>query len=217
MGQKVHPYIFRVGISKGWKSTWYADKNYHNLLHEDLKLRKYLMKKLGDAGIAEIEIQRSADQITVLIHTSKPGIIIGRSGSNIDVLREDVRRQVGANVEVKVIEIRKPDLNAQLIADNVALQLERRIPFRRACKQAIERAREAGVKGIKISLSGRLNGAEIARNEVFKEGNVPLHTLRADIDYALGKARTTYGAIGVKVWLYHGLIFKNQVSNTTDK
>jgi len=213
MGHKVHPYIFRIGISKGWKSNWYADKkDYAKLLHKDLKLRKYLLKKLPDAGIADVEINRSADQITVIIHTSKPGIIIGRSGSNIDLLRDDLKKKINSNVELKDVEIRKPDLNAKIIAENIARQLERRMPYRRACKQALERAGDAGAKGIKIKVAGRLNGAEIARNEVFKEGNVPLHTLRADIDYATAVARTTYGAIGIKVWTYNGLIFDNKLS-----
>lgn len=211
MGHKVHPYIFRIGTSKKWKSTWYAGKKtYADLLHDDLKLRKYLMEKLPDAGIADIEIGRSADQITVTVHTSKPGIIIGRSGSNIDVLRDDIRKFTGSNIELKVVEIRKPDLNAKIVADNIAKQLERRMPYRRACKQAVERSREAGVQGIKIKISGRLNGADIARNETFKEGNIPLHTIRADIDYATARGATTYGVIGVKVWLYHGMIFDSR-------
>jgi len=213
MGHKVHPHVFRIGINKGWKSNWYAGKgDYANLLHKDLKLREYILKKLPDAGIATIEINRSADQITVTVHTSKPGVIIGRSGSNIDILRDDLRKKTNNNIELKVVEIRKPDLNAKIVAENVARQLERRIPYRRACKQALERAGEAGVKGIKIKVAGRLNGAEIARNETFKEGNVPLHTLRADIDYATAVAKTTYGTVGIKVWVYHGLVFDNKAS-----
>ena len=210
MGQKVHPLGFRVGVIKDWDSRWVAKKGtFSDYLVEDDKIRKYLKEKLFAAGISKIEIERAANKVSVSIYTAKPGIVIGKGGTGIDVLKAELLKLTGKNVVVNIMEVRRPDLDAQLIAENVAGQLERRISFRRAMKQAIGRSMKAGLKGIKIMTSGRLGGAEIARTEQYHEGSIPLQTIRADIDYGFAEAHTTYGRIGVKVWAYKGEILNN--------
>ncbi|MDO8427171.1 MAG: 30S ribosomal protein S3 [Deltaproteobacteria bacterium] len=204
MGQKVHPIGFRLGISKGWNSRWYGEKNYALFVHEDLKIRGFVKKKLFHAGISSIEIERTANTVKVIIRTARPGIVIGKRGAEIDVLKKQLSKLTGRDVELEIVEVRKPDTDAQLVAENVALQLERRVSFRRAMKKAVTTTLRMGGKGIKIMCAGRLGGAEIARSEWYREGRVPLHTLRADIDYGQAEALTTYGIIGVKVFIYKG-------------
>jgi small subunit ribosomal protein S3 len=205
VGQKVSPKGLRVGIIRDWDAKWYADKNYVELLHEDLKLRKFIKTKLFQAGISNIEIERAANsRVKITIHTAKPGIVIGRNGSEVEALRSQLEKMTKKQVNINIQEVKKPDVDAQLVAENVAAQLERRIAFRRAMKQAVPRSLRMGAEGIKIAVSGRLGGAEIARTEWYSEGKVPLHTLRADIDYGFAEADTTYGKIGVKVWIYKG-------------
>lgn len=207
MGQKVSPIGLRVGIIRDWESRWYAnDKNFPEMLYEDFKVRKYLKHKLYQAGISLIEIERAASRLKVSVHTAKPGIVIGRAGAGIELLRKDIEKMTGKQVSVNIVEIKAPEKDAQLVAENVAQQLEKRISFRRAMKQAVGRTMKMGAKGIRISCSGRLGGAEIARTEWYLEGKVPLHTLRADIDYGFAEANTTYGKIGIKVWVYRGEI-----------
>ena len=215
MGKKVSPHSIRIGITRKWDSTWFATgMDFKNKLMQDVKIRKYLTKKLVTASLAKVEIKRGGGKTSVILHSGKPGVIIGRSGENIENLSKELRLKFGDNtIAVQVQEVRKPDANAQLIADNIAEQVGRRFPYRRVCKMALERAQEAGVKGIKIKVGGRLNGVDIARSEMYTFGTVPLHTLRANIDYATATARTMYGAIGIKVWVYHGLVFKNQELN----
>ncbi|KKM12666.1 30S ribosomal protein S3 [Clostridiales bacterium PH28_bin88] len=204
MGQKVHPKGIRIGIIKDWDAKWYADKEYGNLLHEDLKIRRYIKKRLYQAGISGVEIERTANRVKVSVHTAKPGIVIGRGGTEVEKLRKDLEQLSGRQVNLNIVEIKKPELDAQLVAENVAAQLEKRISFRRAMKQTVSRAMRLGAEGIKIMCAGRLGGAEIARTEWYAEGKVPLHTLRADIDYGFAEANTTYGKIGVKCWIYKG-------------
>ena len=205
MGQKVHPHGLRVGVIKDWDSKWYADKkNFSDNLVEDYNIRKYLKKSLFSAGIAKIEIERNDDKVRVHIHTAKPGILIGKQGAEKDKIKANVEKLIGKNVIIDIIEVRNPDVDAQLAAENIASQLERRISFRRAMKQVMQRAMKMGAKGIKTTCSGRLGGAEIARAEHYHEGTIPLQTLRADIDYGFAEADTTYGKIGVKVWIYKG-------------
>jgi len=205
MGQKVNPHGLRIGIIKDWDTKWYAgNKDFANLLVEDYKIRKYIKQKLFIAGVARIEIERAANKIKLNIHTAKPGLVIGKGGTGIEQLRHEVEKLTGKNVLVNITEIKTPEINAQLVAENIAGQLERRISFRRAMKQAMSRAMKLGAKGIKTSVSGRLGGAEIARTEHYHEGTIPLQTLRADIDYGFAEADTTYGKIGVKVWIYKG-------------
>ena len=205
MGQKVHPHGLRVGVIKDWDSKWYADKkNFSDNLVEDYNIRKYLKKSLFSAGIAKIEIERNDDKVRVHIHTAKPGILIGKQGAEIDKIKAGVEKLIGKNVIIDVVEVRNAEVNAQLAAENIASQLERRISFRRAMKQVMQRAMKMGAKGIKTTCSGRLGGAEIARSEHYHEGTIPLQTLRADIDYGFAEANTTYGKIGVKVWIYKG-------------
>ncbi|HZK17936.1 MAG TPA: 30S ribosomal protein S3 [Clostridia bacterium] len=207
MGQKVNPIGLRVGIIKDWEGKWYADKrDFAKLLHEDVKVRKYIKKKLYAAGISRIQIERAANRLKVFIHTAKPGIVIGRGGTEVEGLRRELEKMTGRQVNVNIVEVKTAELDAQLVAENVASQLERRIAFRRAMKQAVSRTMRMGGQGIRISCSGRLAGAEIARTEWYSEGKVPLHTLRADIDYGFAEANTTYGKIGVKVWIYKGEI-----------
>ena len=206
MGQKVHPYGFRLGYNKTWHSIWFADKDYAELLHEDLKLKKDLKGRFAGAGVSHIDIERAANKLKIIIHTSRPGIIIGRKGAEIDKLKQEIKGRTGREVFVNIQEIHKPELNAQLQAEQVAQQLEKRIAFRRAMRRAVENAKRFGAKGIKVRVSGRLNGAEIARSEWYLDGQLPLHTLRADIDYGFAEARTTFGVIGVKVWIYRGEI-----------
>jgi len=207
LGQKVNPIGLRVGIIRDWEGKWYADKkNFSDLLLEDYKIRKYIKKKLYTAGISRVQIERAANRIKIFIHTAKPGIVIGRGGSEVEALRKELEKLTGKQVSVNIIEVKVPEIDAQLVAENVALQLEKRVAFRRAMKQAVSRAMKMGAQGIKIACSGRLAGAEIARTEWYSEGKVPLHTLRADIDYGFAEASTTYGKIGVKVWIYKGEI-----------
>lgn len=204
MGQKIHPLGMRVGIIRDWDSKWYAEKDFAEFLHEDLKIRDYIRKQLSDASVSTIEVERAANRVNVSIHTAKPGMVIGKGGSEVDKLRTNLNKLTGKKVHINIVEIKKPDLDAKLVAEGIANDLERRIAFRRAQKQAIQRAMRAGAKGIKTQVSGRLNGADIARSEGYSEGTVPLHTLRADIDYAWEEADTTYGKLGVKVWIYRG-------------
>lgn len=205
MGQKVSPVGLRIGIIRDWESKWYADKNFGTLLMEDVKIRDFLKKKLKDAAVSHIEIERAANRVNVTIHTAKPGMVIGKGGSEVDALRAQIAALTNnKKVHINIAEIKNPELDAILVAESIAQQLERRVAFRRAMKQAIQRTMRAGAKGIKTSVSGRLGGAEIARTEGYTEGTVPLHTLRADIDYGTAEAHTTYGRIGVKVWIYRG-------------
>jgi len=208
MGQKVHPTGIRLGYIKDWTSRWYANtQNYPEFLHKDLKVREFLKKKLGHASISRIQINRPANNAHITIHTARPGLVIGKRGEDIDTLRREISSMIGVPVQLNVEEIRKPELDAQLVAEGVAQQLEKRIMFRRAMKRAVQNTLRLGAEGIKIHVSGRLNGAEIARSEWYREGRVPLHTFRADIDYGLAEAKTTYGVIGVKVWIFKGEVF----------
>jgi small subunit ribosomal protein S3 len=204
LGQKTHPYGFRLVYNKTWHSRWYAGDDYASLLHADLKLREQLKERLSHAGVSEIDIERAADKIRVSIYTSRPGIIIGRKGAEVDKLRDDLAKTVGREVHINIQEIQRPELDAQLVAESIAGQLERRVSFRRAMKKAMESAFRFGAKGVKIMVAGRLGGHEIARTEWYQEGRLPLHTLKADIDFGFAEARTTYGAIGCKVWVYKG-------------
>jgi len=204
VGQKVHPYGFRIGFNKTWRSRWYAERKYAELLHEDLKLRDELKRKLGHAGVSAIEIERAANKLKVNILTSRPGIIIGRKGAEVDRLKEEVRKRTQRDVFINILEIDKPEVEAQLVAESIGMQLEKRVAFRRAMRKAVESAQRFGAKGIKVRVGGRLGGAEIARSEWYLEGRLPLHTLRSEIDYGFAEARTTYGVIGVKVWIYRG-------------
>jgi len=204
MGQKVHPIGFRLGVTKSWDSRWYSKKDYAKLLHEDLKLRKELKKKLYSAGIAKIEIERAANKVKINVHTARPGIVIGKKGAGVDSLRAEVQKFSSSEVLLNIIEVKNPEANSQLISENEAAQLEKRVAFRRAMKKCMTAAFKQGVKGIKIRVAGRLGGSEIARAEWYSEDSVPLHTLRANIDYGTAEANTVYGIIGVKVWVYHG-------------
>lgn len=207
MGQKVHPYGFRLGINRTWKSRWFAKKNYGELLHEDLQIKKHLKDRFSHAGISRIEIERAANKLTLIIYTSRPGIIIGRKGSEIDRLKNQLQSRTGREVFINIQEVHKPELDSQLVAESIAQQLVKRVAFRRAMRRAVDTALRFGAKGIRVRCGGRLNGAEIARSEWYLHGRLPLHTLRADIDYGIAEARTTYGVIGVKVWIYKGDIF----------
>ena len=204
MGQKVHPIGFRLGFNKTWRSRWYAEKEYAGLLHEDLKLKKSLKKRFAHAGVSRIEIERAANKLKITIYTSRPGIIIGRKGQEVDKLKAEVQKSTGKEVFINIQEILKPELDAQLVSESVALQLEKRIAFRRAMRKAVDAALRFGARGIKIRVSGRLNGAEIARSEWYLHGQLPLHTLRADVDFGFHEAHTTFGQIGVKTWIYRG-------------
>ncbi|OIJ17144.1 30S ribosomal protein S3 [Anaerobacillus alkalilacustris] len=204
MGQKVNPIGLRVGIIRDWESKWYAEKDYADLLHEDLKIREYIEKRLKDASVSKIEIERAANRVNVTVHTAKPGMVIGKGGSEVEALRKALNQLTNKRVHINIFEIKQADLDAKLVAENIARQLENRISFRRAMKQAIQRTMRTGALGIKTEVSGRLGGADIARSEHYSEGTVPLHTLRADIDYGTAEADTTYGKLGVKVWIYRG-------------
>jgi len=210
VGQKVHPYGFRLVYNKSWHSRWYAEKDYARLLHEDLELRSKLKKRLSHAGVSEIDIERAADKLRVTIFTSRPGIIIGRKGAEVDKLRDDLMKMVGREVHINIQEIQRPELDAQLVAENLAGQLLRRVAFRRAMKKSMESAFRFGAKGFKIMVSGRLGGAEIARTEWYQDGRLPLHTLKAEIDYGFAEARTTYGVVGCKVWIYRGDLLREK-------
>ena len=208
MGHKVHPIGFRLGIAKDWNSTWFAEKSdYAEQLNSDLQVREYLQKRLAQAAVSRIQIERPAKSARITIHTARPGIVIGKKGEDIERLRRDVSQLMGVPTHITVAEIRKPELDAQLVAEGVAQQLERRIMFRRAMKRAVGNSMRLGALGIKVCVSGRLNGADIARSEWYREGRVPLHTLRADVDYGFVEAKTTYGVLGVKVWIYKGEVF----------
>ncbi|HJB78704.1 MAG TPA: 30S ribosomal protein S3 [Candidatus Nosocomiicoccus stercorigallinarum] len=204
MGQKINPTGLRVGVIKDWEAKWYAENDFADLLHEDLKIRKYIDENLKDAAVSQVIIERAANRVNIALHTGKPGMVIGKGGSEIEKLREALVKLTGKRVHINVIEVKNIDLDAKLVAENIARQLENRVSFRRAQKQAIQRTMRAGAKGVKTSVSGRLGGADIARAEGYNEGTVPLHTLRADIDFANEEADTTYGKLGVKVWIYRG-------------
>ena len=206
MGQKTNPIGLRVGVNRTWDSRRYADGAYAKLLHEDLKLRKYLMERLGQAGVSRVVIERPAKKARITIHTARPGVVIGKKGADIEKLRLDLSKTTGGEVALNIVEIRKPEIDAKLVAENIAQQLERRVAFRRAMKRAVQSAMRLGAQGIRITCSGRLGGAEIARVEWYREGRVPLHTLRADVDFGTATAKTTYGTCGVKVWIFKGEI-----------
>lgn len=212
MGQKVHPTGIRLGYIKDWTSRWYANsKDYSAFLYKDISVREFLKKKLGHASVSRIQINRPANNAHITIHTARPGLVIGKKGEDIDALRKQISSMMGIPVQISVEEIRKPELDAQLVAEGVAQQLEKRIMFRRAMKRAVTNSLRLGAEGVKINVSGRLNGAEIARTEWYREGRVPLHTFRADIDYGFAEAKTTYGVIGVKVWIFKGEVFASQL------
>ena len=209
MGQKTNPIGLRLGIIKSWESRWYSEKDYSKLLQEDINLRKFLMKKLSTAGISKIIIERPAKLANITLHTSRPGVIIGKKGSDIEKLKKSVSKMVSGDVNINILEVKKPELDSQLVADNIAQQLEKRVAFRRAMKRAVQNSMRLGAGGVRINCAGRLGGAEIARTEWYREGRVPLHTLRADVDYAESTAFTTYGATGVKVWIFKGEIMEH--------
>ena len=214
MGQKVHPIGYRLGYIKDWNSTWYADsKDYANQLHADLSIRDFLKKRLSQASVSKIQIERPSGNARITIHTARPGIVIGKKGEDIEKLRREVTARMGIPVQINIEEIRKPELDAQLVAEGIAQQLEKRIMFRRAMKRSVGNTMRLGGKGIRINVSGRLNGAEIARTEWYREGRVPLHTLRADIDYGFAEAETTYGIIGIKVWIFKGEVYNTSVNS----
>ncbi|MGG1662221.1 30S ribosomal protein S3 [Brevibacillus sp. NRS-1366] len=217
MGQKVSPVGLRIGVIRDWESKWYADKDFATLLHEDLKIRKYVKGRLKDAAVSTIEIERAANRVNVTIHTAKPGMVIGKGGAEVETLRKSLTELTGKRVHININEVKRPDLDATLVAENIARQLENRISFRRAQKQSITRSLRSGAKGIKTLVSGRLGGADIARSEGYSEGTVPLHTLRADIDYGTAEAHTTYGRIGVKVWIYRGEVLPARKNVATEE
>lgn len=204
MGHKTHPKGFRVGVIENWDSRWFATRDYAELLHEDIRVRRFLKKRLYHAGVAKVEIERAAGKAKVNIHTARPGIVIGKKGAEIDKLKTELTKLMQREAYINIIEVRRPDIDAQLVAENVALQLERRVAFRRAMKEAVARAMRMGAQGVRVQSSGRLGGAEIARREWYREGRVPLHTLRADISYGFAEAKTTYGVIGIKAWVMRG-------------
>src|SRR5512134_2451768 len=206
MGQKVNPIGLRLGINRTWDSRWYAERDYANLLEQDLKLRKFLKQRLAQAGVSRIVIERLAKRAKITIHTARPGVVIGKKGADIEALRQEVAKRAGTEVSLNILEIRKPEIEATLVAENIAQQLERRVAFRRAMKRAVQSAMRLGALGIRINCAGRLGGAEIARVEWYREGRVPLHTLRADIDFGIATAKTAYGTCGVKVWVFKGEI-----------
>jgi small subunit ribosomal protein S3 len=216
MGQKTNPIGFRLGIIKSWESRWFSEKDYSKLLQEDINIRKFLMKKLSTAGISKVVIERPAKLAKITIHTSRPGVIIGKKGSDIEKLKKEIGNITEGDVSINIVEIKKPELDSQLVADNIAQQLERRVAFRRAMKRAVSSAMRLGALGIRVNCSGRLGGAEIARTEWYREGRVPLHTLRADIDYGVSRANTTYGICGVKVWIFKGEKFDKDVNEVND-
>lgn len=214
MGQKTHPHGFRLGVIKPWKSRWFAERNFGELLAEDETIRKYLNRRMAHAAVADVQIERKPQKIVVTIHTARPGVVIGKQGSEVDKLRDELAHLTRSEVSINVEEVKRPELDAQLIADNVAHQLRQRISFRRAMKRAVQSAMRAGAEGIKIQCGGRLGGAEIARTEGYHEGRVPLHTLRADVDYAQSTSKTTYGTIGVKVWIFKGEVVEDRRGRT---
>ena len=211
MGQKVHPIGFRLGIIKTWNSRWYAEKEFPQFVVEDKRIRQFIKDRLYHAGISKIEIERAANRVRIKIHTARPGIVIGKKGAEIEKLKKDLEKKINRQTFIDIIEVKRPELDAQLVAENIALQLERRVAFRRAMKRAVATALKFGAQGIKVECSGRLGGAEMARTEWYREGRVPLHTLRADIDYGFAEAKTIYGVIGVKVWIFKGEILEKQL------
>ncbi|MFD2640129.1 30S ribosomal protein S3 [Piscibacillus salipiscarius] len=213
MGQKINPKGLRIGVIRDWESKWYAEKDYADLLHEDIQVREYIEERLKDSAVSSIEIERAANRINISIHTAKPGMVIGKGGSEVEALRTKLSNLTGKRVHINIVEVKKPELDSTLVAENIARQLENRVSFRRVQKQAIQRAMRAGAKGIKTQVSGRLGGADIARAEQYNEGTVPLHTLRADIDYGTAEADTTYGKLGVKVWIYRGEVLPTKSDN----
>lgn len=208
MGQKTHPLGFRLGVIKNWRSRWYAGRNFADVLHEDLRLRRYIKERLYHSGVSRIDIERKADQVRIIISTARPGIIIGKKGSEVEKLRSELSGLTKKEIRLDIEEVRKAETDAQLVAENIAQQLERRVAFRRAMKKAVQSALRLGAQGVKVACAGRLAGAEIARSEWYREGRVPLHTLRADIDFGLATAKTTYGVIGVKAWVFHGEVLR---------
>ena len=217
MGQKVNPHGLRVGVIKDWSSKWYAEGNFADLLVEDYNIRKFLKKKLYSAGIAKIEIERASDRVKVIVYTAKPGVVIGKGGAEIEKVKKELQKYTDKKLIVDIKEVKRPDKDAQLVAENIAAQLENRVSFRRAMKSCMGRSMKAGVKGIKTSVSGRLGGAEMARTECYSEGTIPLQTLRADIDYGFAEADTTYGKVGVKVWIYKGEVLPKKAVEGSDK
>ncbi len=211
MGQKTNPVGLRLGIIKSWESKWYSEKDYSKLLQEDINLRKFLMKSLSTAGISKIVIERPAKLANITLHSSRPGVIIGKKGSDIEKLKKTISNMISGEVNINIVEVKKPELDSQLVADNIAQQLEKRVAFRRAMKRAVQSAMRLGAGGIRVNCSGRLGGAEIARTEWYREGRVPLHTLRADVDYGVSRANTTYGICGVKVWIFKGEKFEKDI------
>jgi len=210
MGQKVHPYGFRVGVNKPWRSRWFVSRDYDKLLVEDVHLKRELKEKLKAAGVSSVEVERPGNKLRLMIRTARPGIVIGRKGAEIEKLKGELQKRTNRDVFIDILEVNKPELDAQLVAENIALQLEKRVGFRRAMRKAVDSALRFGCKGIKVRVSGRLNGNEIARSEWYLQGRLPLHTLRADIDYGFAEARTTYGVIGVKTWIYRGDIYQQR-------
>ncbi|AJD89458.1 30S ribosomal protein S3 [Jeotgalibacillus malaysiensis] len=217
MGQKVNPIGLRIGVIRDWESKWFAGKDYADLLHEDLKVRDYIEGRLKEASVSKVEIERAANRINITIHTAKPGMVIGKGGTEVEALRKDLNKITGKRVHINIVEIKRADLDAKLVGENIARQLENRVSFRRAQKQSIQRTMRAGAKGIKTQVSGRLGGADIARAEHYSEGTVPLHTLRADIDYAHVEADTTYGKLGVKVWIYRGEVLPTKNNKKSEE
>ncbi|MEE8152242.1 MAG: 30S ribosomal protein S3 [candidate division NC10 bacterium] len=217
MGQKVHPVGFRLGYIKTWQSRWFATRAYADQLHEDLKIRRYLKERLYHAGISRILFERKANQLRIIIHASRPGIIIGRKGAEVDKLRQELAAMTDKEIQLDITEVRKAETDAQLVAENIASQLERRVAFRRVLKKSVQSSMRLGAQGVKVMVSGRLGGAEIARTEWYREGRVPLHTLRANIDYGLAEAKTTYGRIGVKAWIFHGEVTPETMGETGEK
>lgn len=212
MGQKVHPKGFRLGVIKDWDSRWYAEKDYAKLLHEDIRIRSYIKERLFNAGVSNIIIERTAKRARINIHAARPGIIIGKKGAEVEALRREIQKMTEKDIFINIVEVRKPEVEAQLVAENIAGQLERRVAFRRALKRSVSSALRFGAEGIKVMVAGRLNGAEMSRREWYREGRVPLQTLRADIDYGFAEARTTYGIIGVKVWVFRGEVTGNEAA-----
>ena len=212
MGQKVHPIGLRLGINKDWESTWFDEKNYARKLQDDIIIRNYINSRLSSASVSYVEISRTAKKVVVTVHTARPGIVIGRGGTEVENLKKELKNLMSYDVQVNVTEIKRPGLKSELVGQNIAQQLEKKVNYRRAIKKAIQSTMSMGAEGIRVCISGRLNGTDIARSETFREGRVPLHTLRADIDYALVEALTTYGIIGVKVWVYKGEIRKNRIN-----
>ena len=217
MGQKTHPIGFRLGISKDWKSSWFSKKGFAGYLHEDLKVRRYIETKLTDAMISDVLIKRVANRTTVTVFTARPGMVIGRKGSEVDMLRDELKHLASKDIQINIKDVKKPELNAQLVAEHIAMQLEQRVSFRRAMKKTLASAMRMGAQGIKVKTSGRLGGAEMSRTEGYHEGRVPLHTLRADIDYATATAHTTFGCVGVKVWIYKGELFPKEFKKALAK